>query len=264
MILHSLLALTSVVISGAQATSFYIRPFSEFTQTSPVIVHGKLTNVRTDNSIAADGRRTIYTYANLEVREVLKGDLHQKSTITIRKAGGTKDGMTLEIPSSPEFKENDDTVLFLSAEKEDNSYEVLGLELGKFGLEEKNGEMILTGGIFNYSKPTPHSDHDEHVRAKDLAENQKPWSLTQLRTLIHKQSGTPLSTTNTETGAQGVNNSTPRPQEAVAQSTPLNSASPALDATASKESSSSIPRHLPFYLGGILLMIAVFSFLRRK
>ena len=107
-----------------------------------------ISNIHVENGLTNEGGKTIYTFANLDVKEVLKGTLNF-NRILIRKIGGSKDGMTLEIPSSPEFTEGEETVLFLGPEKEDHSFEVTGLELGKYGLQDQNGQVVLTGGIFN-------------------------------------------------------------------------------------------------------------------
>ena len=182
------------VSASAHATSFYVRPFSEFIQTSPNIVRGTLSNIHAENAITPDGGKTIYTYATVEVKEVLKGSINTNK-ITVRRTGGSKDGVTLEIPSSPEFEEGEDSVLFLSEVREDRNYEVDGMELGKFGLSEQNGQEVLTGGIFNYSRPdaSGDQDHDHDLRAADLRENLKPWSLAMLRERIKEQGSGPES-----------------------------------------------------------------------
>ena len=171
--------------STAYATSFYIRPFSEVTQTVPNMVYGTIRHIHTDNGTASDGGKTIYTFSELVVKEVIKGNIHQ-SEIVIRKLGGTKDGVTLDIPSSVEFTENEETVVFLGPEMEDHSYEVEGMETGKFSLKEENGEKILVGGLFEFSRPDPDGGN---VVAENLKENLRPWSLTQLKELIHQQTG---------------------------------------------------------------------------
>ena len=139
-----------------------------------------------------DGIKTIYTFANLEIKDVIKGTV-SGSQIIIRKLGGTKDGVTLEIPSSVEFTEKEDGVFFLGDEQGDHSYEVSSLELGKFSLVEKNGEEILRGGIFTYSQP--HQGDEHNVMADQIAENLKPWSIHQLKELVktQQQSGAPTT-----------------------------------------------------------------------
>jgi len=203
-----LLLVFALTMKVAFATSFYIRPFSEFTKSTSNIVRGRINNIHTENSADPEGIKTIYTFANLEIKEVIKGNL-VGSQIQIRKLGGSKDGVTLEIPSSVEFTEKEEGVFFLSDELEDHSYEVSSLELGKFNLVKKNGEEILTGGIFNYSQPHPGDDHD--VMADNISENLKPWSINQLKELVKSQKNTDISVTSTNPRESPPTISTPSP-----------------------------------------------------
>ncbi len=258
MILHSLLALATCLINSAFATSFYIRPFSEFTATAPHIIRGVINNIHTENSITPDGAKTIYTYATLDVKDEIKGAIG-KSEITIRKIGGSKDGYTLEIPSSPEFTAGEETVLFLTDMKEDSAYEVTGLELGKFGLEERNGESVLTGGIFNYSKPGPENEPMHNERAKDLAENQHPWTVNQLKALVKEQVANPPNAIPIPT-KKGTETSTSSSVQAAKTLTETNTAE-------SKEASGDQPEtryNLPYLFIGISLVLGLFYFLRKR
>lgn len=208
--MHSLLALL-LTVQCAFATSFYIRPFSEFTKTTPNIIRGKLNNIRVENGRLPDGGATIFTFASLDIKEVIKGNI-TGTQIQIRKLGGSKDGITLEIPSSVEFTEKEEGVYFLSDELEDHSYEVSSLELGKFTLVQKNGNEVLEGGIFAYSKPKPGHEHDVH--ADDISENLKPWSVEDLKELVKNQQATqpaPSSETQktSEISNTSINDSTP-------------------------------------------------------
>lgn len=206
--MHSLLGL--LVAQFAFATSFYIRPFSEFTQNTPHIIYGTLSNIHVENGVTTDGGKTIYTFADLEIKEVLKGNI-SGSKIIIRKLGGSKDGVTLEIPSSVRFKENESAVFFLLNANEDQSYEVTGMELGKFNLIEKNGQQILTGGIFSYTEHN-HNDH-QNADHQVMAENKRTWSLQQLKNLIETQSR--LLPESTASNAQPLTSSTPFNDELV-------------------------------------------------
>jgi hypothetical protein len=240
------------------ATSFYIRPFSEFTQTSPNIVRGTMSNIHAANSITADGMKAIYTYASFDVKEVLKGDI-DKHTITVRKVGGTVDGYTVDIPSSPEFKEGEDTVLFLSPQREDQSYEVSGLELGKFELEEKDGNTVLKGGIFNYSKPD--ADGDGHSKyAKNLEENQKTWTLKSLRELIQSQKTAAPFPTASKTLPPSVS-----PSPVIAEPAHTPNTMPALyDSKEHSKNPTSNFSVFTYLIAAILLAAGIFFFLKKK
>ena len=104
--MHSLLAF-ALTMQTAFATSFYIRPFSEFTKSTSNIIRGKISNIHVENGTTPDGGKTLYTFANLEIKEVIKGGI-SGTQINIRKLGGSKDGVTLEVPSSVEFSEKEE------------------------------------------------------------------------------------------------------------------------------------------------------------
>jgi len=222
--MHFLLVLmiSAITSSSASATSFYIRPFSEFIQSTENIVRGKLNGIHVENGVTADGGKTIYTFATLIIGEVLKGSI-TGTQIIVRKVGGSKDGVTLEIPSSVVFSENEEGVFFLTSEQEDHSFEVTGMELGKFGIEQNNGEEILTGGIFAYSRIPDGVPHDPNEPDR-LAENKKPWSITQLRKVIQEQNQAPAAVPNNQKNTEVSNTSviktnTPAPITKTSEST---------------------------------------------
>jgi hypothetical protein len=250
--LHFILVAFISFTSSSQATSFYIRPFSEFTESAPNIVRGFIRDQRAENAITSDGGKTIYTFARVEVKEVLKGNIH-KPEIQIRKVGGSKDGYTLEIPSSPEFKEGEESVFFLSEEKEDQSFEITGLELGKFGVEEKNGGVFLTGGIFNYSRSLKPSETQDHPG---------PWSINDLKALIQKQAASidlhPRSST-TPSQASAIASPIP-PSRSADQSAPtVTSALPETNSHPAENST-----FLLMILGVLVLFAGVFIYRRSK
>lgn len=158
------------LITASVATSFYIRPFSETIQEATWIVRGTIESVRAEKIANPDGSSGIFTYATLRVTETLKGRINQ-DVIRIRKIGGTRDGVTLEIPSSVTFIEGEDNVFFLSNQNLDESYEVAGMELGRYKVTTMNGKESLQGGIFAYAN-------------SEYAENQKVWTLDELKSAV--------------------------------------------------------------------------------
>jgi hypothetical protein len=252
-----LLAVFSFLTLPSQATSFYIRPFSEFTQSAANIVHARLSNIHTENALTADGGKTIYTYANAEVIEVIKGAISAPN-ILIRKVGGTKDGVTLEIPSNVEFSENEEGVFFLSPQREDHAYEMNGMELGKFGLKDENGEKILTGGIFNYARGRP---SDEAKLAPNQNENLRPWSIKQLKELVKKQESEPPPVTITQANGPAANHvsstSQSLPSDTVgAPVSQANDIKPEIDSTS--------PFPIKWLILAAVILLALAFFYRKK
>lgn len=149
--LHFISMLFALQPSPAYSTSFHPESIESFSAKARHIVRGTVKNQRVEKVTGTDGSITIYTYALVEVKEPLKGGI-DKSEIRVRRLGGETEGYHHEVPGSPEFKENEDTVLFLTGEQEDGSYEIESMEIGKFGVRMENGSEILTGGMLQYLK----------------------------------------------------------------------------------------------------------------
>ncbi|MBU6153878.1 MAG: hypothetical protein KGP28_06210 [Bdellovibrionales bacterium] len=201
--LHFLFLMSTLMATKAGATSFFIRPFPEFIREAENIVRGRIHQPHSEFGISLGGERNVHTYAELEVLEVLKGAI-SKTSLQIRKLGGTKDGITLQIPGSPEFRDGEESVLFLGPENEDHSYEVTGLELGKFGLVEKNGDLELTGGLFSFST----GPESQEAIGPGVVENRRVWTLKQLKELVETQK---MTAPEPRTGSSSPEKKSPNP-----------------------------------------------------
>jgi hypothetical protein len=149
--LHFISMLLALLLPDVSATSFHAESIESFASKAVHIVRGTVRSQRVEKVTAPNGDITLYTYALVEVKEPLKGGIRQ-SEIRIRKIGGESDGYRHVIPGSPDFKENEDTVLFLTGEQEDGSYEIESLEMGKFGIRIQDGAEVLTGGMLQFSQ----------------------------------------------------------------------------------------------------------------
>jgi len=259
--LHFLFLMCALFGTWTQATSFYIRPFPEFTKDAENVVRGRIHQPHVEFGIAANGERTIYTFAQLEVTEVLKGKI-EKREIEIRKLGGTKEGLTLHIPGSPEFQDQEESVLFLTSEKEDHSYEVNGLELGKFGLREEKGELVLTGGILAFSQGGESSE----AVGPGVAENKRSWTLQQLKSLIQSQAGSVGPNAPKEPDSASLTPPPPAGLSTLPQKAP---SGPGIPLPGSPEISASETAPKPAKIALVLFVVAalflgIFLYLRRK
>ncbi len=267
--MHSILTL-ALLFQSAHATSFFIEPFSQFTKSTALIIRGVTTNIHAEYSSNQLGEKTIFTYADLSIKDVIKGNV-SGSNIKIRRLGGTLDGVTLEVPSSVELNENEDGVFFLSEERDDHTYEVTGMELGKFLLEKSKGQEILKGGLFHYSPHTHLDEGTQAFQAGDLSENLKPWSLDQLKDLVRSQAGSTEQAP--PTIKNNLTNSNTSKTTVLTQSTPME---PQLEPVKQQElATPSAPQpHLdsPLYFNSALwyalailfLTLGVYTVLRRR
>lgn len=136
--LRAIVAAILLVPSVVLATVVIAETIEEMTQASPVIVRGRVLQVQPQLE-EASGR--IYTYADLQVSEVLKGP--RLTSILVKQPGGEIGNRGTAVAGTAKFKEGQDTVLFLEpAVDEQNVFIVHGLAAGKVDLEKSaKGEL---------------------------------------------------------------------------------------------------------------------------
>lgn len=82
--------------------------FRELVTTTPVIVHGHVTDVR---AAFVDGRRSVDTFVTIAADEYLKGDLGEY--VTFRVPGGELGRYRTVFVGAPAFRVGEEVVLFL-------------------------------------------------------------------------------------------------------------------------------------------------------
>ena len=100
--------------------------FRELVTTSPVIVHGHVTDVR---AAYVDGRRSVETFVTVTAEEYLKGDLGQY--VTFRVPGGELGRYRTIFVGAPAFRVGEEVVLFLKTSAGRVPF-VAGLNQGAF------------------------------------------------------------------------------------------------------------------------------------
>jgi hypothetical protein len=194
------LTLIPLVLGPTWAATFVSRPLPETTQKTPTLVRGKIGSHTADWVKTSNGGKRIYTFYELQVSEVFKGDPKAGTTIQIREIGGEKDGIGLEVSGSARFTTGEDVVLTLGGKNEDGSYDVLGLMSGKFGIgRDSSGNEILIGATGEDIEGAPAEDHHG------------PWTLDEFRKMVASQSRNSHSESPTQKTAPSATSATPAP-----------------------------------------------------
>jgi hypothetical protein len=169
----------------AQATSFMPVPFPNTVEGTPTIVRGRAGSSYSDYGAARDGSRRIYTFTNLTVEEVFKGDAPGASLV-FRELGGTKDGVGMMVAGAAQFSNGEDVVVTLGPRNDDGTYDLRGLSTGKYAVQkDADGTEYLVGMGLNMNGEG--IVHDEDVPTSD----KKRWTLTALRQLVKDQKDHP-------------------------------------------------------------------------
>jgi hypothetical protein len=139
----ALFALLLILPVAVGATVLIPIEFRELVAVAPVIVHGRVVDVRSE---FVDGRRSVETFVTIEAAEYLKGDLGNR--VVIRVPGGQLGRYRTIFVGAPEFREGDELVLFLKSSGSPLPY-IVGLSQGAFRVVEDahSGRRMVTTAI---------------------------------------------------------------------------------------------------------------------
>src|SRR5690606_37345199 len=101
---------------------------AELADASRLVVTGRVSSVE-----ARADAGLIYTYATVDVTEVLKGDL-QTSTIVVKQLGGTMPTLGLYISDQAVLRAGEQALLFLAVRPRDGTLMTTALARGKWQL----------------------------------------------------------------------------------------------------------------------------------
>lgn len=113
----------------ARATTLVQMDLDDLTSQSQTVVYGKIVSSRTEWDRS---HSVIYTFYTVQPIQYLKGQLG--STFELQEMGGTLDGLTMKVPSAPEFKAGQEAVLFVWTDPLGRNL-VIGMEQGAVGIE---------------------------------------------------------------------------------------------------------------------------------
>ena len=111
--MRHLLAVALLLVPAVALRATVIVPieFRELVTTSPVIVHGHVSDVR---AAFVDGRRSVDTFVTIVADEYLKGDLGQH--LTFQVPGGELGRYRTVFVGAPAFTVGEEVVLFLKTQ----------------------------------------------------------------------------------------------------------------------------------------------------
>ncbi|MCC7442358.1 MAG: hypothetical protein IT285_12045 [Bdellovibrionales bacterium] len=170
---------------AAHATTFMVFPFPKVVRETQMVVRGTVGSSYADWGEESPGDRRIFTFVEVRVGEVLKGEAPARDLLIARQPGGERDGVGMEVAGTARLSRGEDVVLMLGPVNADGSYDIQNLMLGKLVVQRdpESGEEVLSGpalakpGIRGTHGDTPHEERTGAV-----------WTLARLRGLIQEQS----------------------------------------------------------------------------
>jgi hypothetical protein len=129
--------------TGVGGTVLVPIEFRELVTSAPIIVHGRVTDVR---AAFVDGRRAVETFVTVEALDYMKGDLG--THVTFRVPGGQVGRYRTVFVGAPQFREGSEAVLFLKADRAALPY-IIGLSQGAYRVapDARTGRRMVTTPI---------------------------------------------------------------------------------------------------------------------
>jgi hypothetical protein len=171
--LLALLAILGGAPTLVHATSLVSLSTDQMTDASELVVRGVVERVSVEVTTA--GR--IATRAEVRVVDGYKGNVEEGDYVDVLVMGGVlPNGEIMDVPSSPRFSEGEETLLFLSAHRDGETYGVVGMSHGKFTVKQDpaDGRPMLVRFTLPYTENfdarfVPNPSKDKRVKLDDLA-----------------------------------------------------------------------------------------------
>lgn len=138
----AMVSVLAAIPAAALATSVAPLTLDQMTDASDLVVRGTVESVVTE----VEPSGFIQTVAEVHVTDALKGNVAADDYVTVVTPGGVlDDGTKGEIEGAPRFAKDEDTVLFLWARKDGETYGTVALSLGKYTVRPnpKDGTPIV-------------------------------------------------------------------------------------------------------------------------
>ncbi len=251
------------VFPHAQATTFLQRPFPETIAEAPFIVRGIVGNSHSDWSSLKDGARRIYTFTDLGISEVIRGNVPGQQLV-VRELGGTKDGMGMEVSGTAQFTRGEEVVLLLGETNPDGSRDVRGMMMGKFNIQQDaKGTQFLIGPGLSEVDPEGMPGHDHSPKTGGHGDT--VWSLNALRKLVREQDAAPDKSL-TEQKKEDLSAVNAVPSSSEAESLPMSTGAPQLQPSVQEASHAGEKprRSWPWVVGVVFGAIAAWMRLRGR
>jgi Matrixin len=121
-----LLFLVLALLSARPVAQVPVTPVSDLADSSAVVALGRVMST----AVQAEAG-SIYTYASIDVAEVLKGRLAER-TVVLKQLGGTLPDIGLYISDQATFTPGEDVLVFLAVRPRDGTLYTAGLSRGKW------------------------------------------------------------------------------------------------------------------------------------
>ncbi len=238
----------------AQATTFGPFPLVGQIENSPFVARGRASHMRVE--LQRDTRQPA-TYWDFQVLEQMRGEA-MGSSVAIRQPGGEVGDSGYYVAGTANFRDGEEVLLMLRGTAEPSVYDVVGLMAGKYTVEDGGKRLVNALGFpatNAHGKPLTLPEFRElveRVNSGNTTAEDKAILLNNSRRNQHAEESEPLPPPLTQARTSDVK---AKPSG--------NSVQPHTEATEESSKGHKVGSWI-FFLGGGILLSAVWVFFRRK
>lgn len=145
-----------LIINGPAFASMIERDVSELTNDAEAVIEGKVTSIKSEWS--DNPNAGIVTNVNIEVTDVIKGDLIVREEVVVQTLGGEilEQNIGLQVSDQPEFQVGEEVIIFLKKDQNRNVFRSVSNFQGKMkvvdGKVSYKNKKVKTGQFKNRIK----------------------------------------------------------------------------------------------------------------
>lgn len=129
----------ALLATSGFATTVKKMELEELVATSDNIVQGRVEQVYTQWNAEM---RLPFTYVSINVADPLKGE--RRRTVLVRQVGGKVGSLNVSVAGMPRFNNGDEVIVFLKSQN-DGTFDVIGLNQGKYEVVDDFAVVNVSG-----------------------------------------------------------------------------------------------------------------------
>lgn len=171
-------------IQFSWGTQYRYRPFEKELLDIPHLVVAHVLK-KDSQLVNVNEVQRIYTYYEISVEDVLKGSIPNKQKIMVRTLGGTYQGKIENVFGSLQLEVAQKVLLFLTAQNQDQSYDIFGLRHGAVFFEPDGVTLqgpIITGDNHDHSEKewNPNGTTQSH----NDTDSERVWTVLRIKEFL--------------------------------------------------------------------------------
>jgi hypothetical protein len=143
-------AVSGAISPAAEATTLVPLTVEEVTDAADLVVRGNVE--RSWSAVGVNGH--VYSYADVRVTEVVKGDVEPGDTLRVDSPGGVLDGVVYDTALAARFSPGEEVLAFVESYGHGAGFQPVGMYLGKYTVKQdpRDGQPMVVRFTVSYHR----------------------------------------------------------------------------------------------------------------